>query len=88
MLVAKQSVPGTDMIHVHNEQEKVLHCVADIVLFTSRSHRGRSLQARKNQTGTSDTAFQPRSRHFISTALAQAVEFSTLTGCNSNDKSV
>ena len=84
-MVAKQSIPGTDMIHVQNEQEKAPHCVADIVPFTSRSHRGRSLQARKNQTGTS---FQPRSQHFISTVLALAVSFSTLIGCNLNDKSV
>ena len=33
-------------------------------------------------------ARQPRSQHCVSTALAQAASFSTLIGCNLNDKSV
>ena len=31
---------------------------------------------------------QPRSQHCLSTAVAQAVSFSTLIGCNLNDESV
>ena len=36
----------------------------------------------------SQSITQPRSQHCLSTALAQAVSISTLTGCNLNDESV